>query len=79
MKKLSRNEMKNVMGGYVDPGVCSLETRCSLFVSGAGGNGQGVTFYGECGLLNGHCRCVTEYGDYNATSNGGDSYCGSLP
>ena len=63
--KLSRSEMKNIMAGSSS---CSLETSCSLYT--------GTTWYGECGVINGHCKCITAYGDYQPTSNGGVSRCG---
>ncbi len=73
-KMMSINEMKNVLGG-IQPGggLCSIETACSLTIIGS--NGQFTTFNGECGLNNGQCICVTDYGDYTPTSNGGVTRC----
>ena len=67
--KLSRNEMKKIMAGSGES--CSISASCSVFYSGN-------TYFGECGLLNGHCKCVTDLGDYQPASNGGVSRCGWL-
>jgi hypothetical protein len=65
--------MKQVMGGVaIEGNLCNIETACSLVVSSGG---QNTTYYGECGQMNGQCKCVTDFGNYEPSSNGGLSRC----
>ena len=73
MKKLSREQMKTVIGGVNIPIACSIGTSCSLVIIA---NGITSTWYGECGTTNGVCKCDTDAGNYTPTSNGGVSRCG---
>ena len=70
--KLSRAEMKEVLGGLKEPnGVPSVD-------GGGNGSAQGCTLYveatkktyvGTCGTSYGSCKCETAYGDYVGTSH----------
>jgi hypothetical protein len=65
MKKLCKTEMKNVIGGFQGRR-CLDAAACSVVTTGSGGNN---TWYGNCGLINGRCKCDCGIGDYQTSDD----------
>lgn len=60
-KMLTKREMKQIKGGSTPStnlcGDITKEHSCYIYY-------KGERFKGECGLINGRCKCYTSIGDY---------------
>lgn len=78
-KKLTRNELKMVLGGALaSTPPCYYDVSCSVSIPNANGLGY-QTYRGQCqgsgGLLNYQCFCQTGLGSLPLGSNNGESRC----
>lgn len=64
-KVLTKDEMKKVFGGNAPVDVCGDPEHtysCSVY-------SNGTTWNGECGSINGRCKCSTQLGDYQTAND----------